>query len=58
MFMTHVEFPAKGIITMRYWKRGALIERAWQQTDADWEPCDPNIIKVVGMKGGIVKVYP
>ena len=59
MFMTHVKFPAKDVLTLRYWHNGALIERAWQQSDdaPDWEPCDPHILRVVGTKGGLVKVF-
>ncbi len=59
MFMTYVEFPAKGVLTLMYWRNGALIERAWQQPDdaPDWEPCDPHILRVGGMKGGLVDVF-
>ena len=44
---------------LMYWRHGALIERGWQQSDdaPDWEPCDPHILRVVGMKGGLVKVF-
>ncbi len=59
MFMTYVEFPAKGVLTLMYWRHGTLIERAWQQPDdaPDWEPCDPHILRVGGMKGGLVDVF-
>ena len=59
MFMTHVKFPAKDVLTLMYWRHGALIERAWQQSEdaPDWEPCDPHILRVVGMKGGLVDVF-
>jgi hypothetical protein len=59
MFMTYVEFPAKRVLTLMYWRHGALIERAWQQSEdaPDWEPHDPHILRVAGMKGGLVKVF-
>ncbi len=59
MFMTRVEFSTKDVLIMRYWRNGALIERAWQQPDdaPDWEPCDPHILRAVGMKGGLVDVF-
>lgn len=59
MFMTHVKFPAKSVISMRFWCDGALIEKAWQQfsEQADWEPCDPQILRIMGNAAGEVKVF-
>jgi len=57
--VTHIKLPAKGVVTIMYWQNGALIQRAWQQSDdaPDWEPGDPDTLQGVGMKGGLVKVF-
>jgi hypothetical protein len=59
MFMTYVESPGKDVLSLRYWHNGALIERTWQRLDdiPDWEPCSPAILRAVGTKGRLVKIF-